>query len=267
MSSQRRGPWSNQEDHELMRLVSDHGPLNWVRIAGCLGSRTPKQCRERYHQNLKPSLNHEPISAQEGLLIEQLVGEVGKRWAEIARRLDGRSDNAVKNWWNGSQNRRKRLDRRRGTHAAVYEERFPHSALPLGQSLPLFLVLVSPDLHLLVAISHPLLPPGMRWPCLRPPHPEIQTSDLTMLHRLGGIMCRWIDFRGRWSRQGRPLNSQASMTSSAMLQATLQGRLKTSCPRRPAPQYSHRRQISAISNNNHTHRLSNNYAHGQVIRG
>lgn len=70
--------------------------------------RSPKQCRERYHQNLKPSLNHEPISPEEGDMIEQLVQEMGKRWAEIARRLGNRSDNAVKNWWNGSMNRRKR---------------------------------------------------------------------------------------------------------------------------------------------------------------
>ena len=70
--------------------------------------RSPKQCRERYHQNLKPTLNHEPISPEEGEIIEQLVQDMGKRWGEIARRLGNRSDNAVKNWWNGSMNRRKR---------------------------------------------------------------------------------------------------------------------------------------------------------------
>ncbi|KAL6920746.1 hypothetical protein ACHAPO_004574 [Fusarium lateritium] len=112
----RRGPWSQQEDHCLMNLVREIGPLNWVRIAQSLGSRSPKQCRERYHQNLKPTLNHEPITPEEGRLIEDLVKQIGKRWAEIARRLHGRSDNAVKNWWNGSQNRRLRSDRRRATH-------------------------------------------------------------------------------------------------------------------------------------------------------
>ncbi|RFU31017.1 hypothetical protein B7463_g5349, partial [Scytalidium lignicola] len=111
----RRGPWSPAEDAYLVQLVHTQGALNWVRIAQLIGSRSPKQCRERYHQNLKPSLNHEPISPEEGLLIERLVGEMGKRWAEIARRLNGRSDNAVKNWWNGSMNRRRRLILRRRT--------------------------------------------------------------------------------------------------------------------------------------------------------
>ncbi|KAF1949535.1 hypothetical protein CC80DRAFT_270929 [Byssothecium circinans] len=108
MVAHRRGPWSQHEDRWLVELVNRNGPHNWVRISQEIGSRSPKQCRERFHQNLKPSLNHEPITPEEGELIEKLVAEMGKRWAEIARRLKGRSDNAVKNWWNGGQNRRKR---------------------------------------------------------------------------------------------------------------------------------------------------------------
>ena len=104
----RRGPWLAEEDQTLLQFVCSQGPNNWVRISQHMQQRSPKQCRERYHQNLKPSLNHEPISSHEGEMIEQMVADMGKKWAEIARRLGNRSDNTVKNWWNGSQNRRKR---------------------------------------------------------------------------------------------------------------------------------------------------------------
>ncbi|KAF2089437.1 myb superfamily protein, partial [Saccharata proteae CBS 121410] len=98
-ASARRGPWSTAEDAFLLQIVQSQGANNWVRISQLVRTRTPKQCRERFHQNLKPTLNHDPITADEGELIERLVGEMGKKWAEIARQLNGRSDNAVKNWW------------------------------------------------------------------------------------------------------------------------------------------------------------------------
>ncbi|KAI1391281.1 Homeodomain-like protein [Hypoxylon trugodes] len=120
----RRGPWCKAEDDSLMSLIDAQGPLNWVRIASRIQTRSPKQCRERYHQNLKPSLNHGPITPEEGVLIERMVQNNGKRWAEIARALPNRSDNAVKNWWNGNQNRRKRMARK--STAAGYGNGYDH---------------------------------------------------------------------------------------------------------------------------------------------
>lgn len=94
-----RGAWSANEDESLLRLVNLHGPHNWVRISSSLGTRSPKQCRERFHQELKPSINHDPITSEEGIYIEQMVAKIGKRWHEIAGHLQSRSDNAVKGWW------------------------------------------------------------------------------------------------------------------------------------------------------------------------
>ncbi|KAJ4320278.1 hypothetical protein N0V94_003455 [Neodidymelliopsis sp. IMI 364377] len=132
MVAHRRGPWSQHEDQWLVNLVARNGPHNWVRISQEIGSRSPKQCRERYHQNLKPSLNHDPITPEEGDMIEKMVAEMGKRWAEIARRLKGRSDNAVKNWWNGGQNRRKRIPDRPDQQHREYSQGSEHYQYPMA---------------------------------------------------------------------------------------------------------------------------------------
>ncbi|KAL8972352.1 MAG: hypothetical protein Q9183_000599 [Haloplaca sp. 2 TL-2023] len=164
MGMHKRGPWSQQEDTYLLQLVSSQGAHNWVRISQLIESRSPKQCRERFHQNLKPSLNHDPITPQEGEIIEQLVGEMGKRWAEIARRLHGRSDNAVKNWWNGGMNRRRRINVRRSQDhvpSGLDQRIEPHLsfARPVaGLGPPFARPIQVPSVH--QRIEHPMISPA-----------------------------------------------------------------------------------------------------------
>ena len=88
----------------------------WTEIANlvsrtCQRKRNAKQCRERWFQQLRPGLIlHLPIQPEEGELIARLVSEKGQKWAEISRHphLQRRSDNAIKNWWNSSGNKKDR---------------------------------------------------------------------------------------------------------------------------------------------------------------
>jgi len=75
MVAHRRGPWSQYEHQRLVDLVTRNGPHNWVRISQELGSRSPKQCRERYRRNLKPSTIKSHEDRKDELHIERLASQ------------------------------------------------------------------------------------------------------------------------------------------------------------------------------------------------
>jgi Myb-like DNA-binding domain len=86
-----KGPWTPSEDRRLLALVNELGAEKWVVIASRLGSRTGKQCRERWHNHVNPILNKAPFSLEEEEAIGRLYAEIGPKWAEIAKKLPGRS--------------------------------------------------------------------------------------------------------------------------------------------------------------------------------
>ena len=154
-----KGAWNDVEDNQLRAAVAMFGARDWNNVAVHVGGRNAKQCRERWCNSLAPGLAKGPWTDEEQRILVEAHAELGNAWAEIARRLPGRSSSSVKNTWYSLQNLEERLHQR-------------HQQQQVPAPLPLTLGGLGPE-------PAPALANPAPWPQLLPLPQPVSLLDLS----------------------------------------------------------------------------------------
>ena len=94
-----RNKFTPQEDDTIIRIVNDFGAHSWRLIAANLPGRTARQIRERYVNYLAPNVCKEPWTEEEDQQLREKVAEHGRKWSQIAKYFENRTDVTIKNRW------------------------------------------------------------------------------------------------------------------------------------------------------------------------
>ncbi|PWA85713.1 homeodomain-like protein [Artemisia annua] len=103
----KKGAWTPEEDKLLVDYISKNGHGTWRSFPKLAGlRRCGKSCRLRWTNYLRPDIKRGAFSSEEEVTIFQLHSLLGNKWASIASRLPGRTDNEIKNYWNSHLRKR-----------------------------------------------------------------------------------------------------------------------------------------------------------------
>ena len=95
-----------QEDAVLKKLVHEMGENCWPDLASKMKGRNARQCHDRWFNYLSPKINNSPWTPEEDKLILEKYQEYGPHWVKIAKFLNGRSGNNIKNRWHKYLNKK-----------------------------------------------------------------------------------------------------------------------------------------------------------------
>ncbi|EOA18134.1 hypothetical protein CARUB_v10006597mg [Capsella rubella] len=101
----RKDRWTDSEELKLKDLVGLYGLDKWKIIAEKMQTRTSNSCRMRWYNELNPKTNQADFTEDEDEVILVAQRLFGNKWSKIAKLLEGRTNNDVKNRWRVLQSR------------------------------------------------------------------------------------------------------------------------------------------------------------------
>ncbi|KAJ1472642.1 Homeodomain-like protein [Baffinella frigidus] len=75
-----KNPWSREEDEQVLELVARFGVKSWSALAVHLPGRSGKQIRERWHNQLDPSVKKDRWTPEEDTILIEAHGRLENRW-------------------------------------------------------------------------------------------------------------------------------------------------------------------------------------------
>lgn len=105
--SVKRGNWTPEEDKMLLSWVDLNGPTRWTECSKFIYGRCGKQCRERWINILNPKVKKGNWSEKEQLVIFGQLCSFRTSWSSMTDVLEGRTENAIKNYFYSSLRRLK----------------------------------------------------------------------------------------------------------------------------------------------------------------
>jgi hypothetical protein len=105
LAAGRDGKWAEDEDRKLKDAVQTHGSKNWIAISALVSGRTKKQCCNRWHNVLEPSIGRATGSEgkwtedEDRKLKDAVQTHGGKNWIAISALVSGRTKKQCCNRW------------------------------------------------------------------------------------------------------------------------------------------------------------------------
>lgn len=91
----KKGRWSQEEDAKLKMLLEKYGNA-WTYISELMGTRSNRQIRNRYDENLNPHVTKNKFTEEEDKLILQLHKIFHNNWSKYLNYLPNRCVKVIK---------------------------------------------------------------------------------------------------------------------------------------------------------------------------